>query len=276
MRRAQEIGVGLTRTVDIVNIMALAGDEADVFCSFDGGANAGRAHECFSLGMFEAVSLFCGLRHRGHFAGALGDRLDDVVIAGAAADVAFEPVADRRFVEMRALAIDEVDRRHDHAGRAEAALKAVVVLKRLLHRMKLATLREPLDRRDMRTLAACRQRRAALDRLAVDMDDAGPALRRVAADMRAGEPQMIAQKLHEQRPWIDLGRHLPAVYRHRDMNHSQILLNQDFFVGIACGAALAAGGGAAVAGASAPAAAAKLAKNLSAMFLATPSIRREP
>jgi hypothetical protein len=37
-----------------------------------------------------------------------------------------------------------------------------------------------------------RQNRAGLDRLAIDVHDAGAALRGVAADMGAGEPQMFA------------------------------------------------------------------------------------
>ncbi len=107
----------------------------------------------------------------------------------------------------------------------------MIVLEGLLHRMKLAVLGEPLDRRDIRAVAGRRQRGAGLDRLAVDMDDAGAALRGVAADMRAGQAQILAQELHEQRSWIDLGRRVPAVNRHRDMNHSHILLSQDFFFG---------------------------------------------
>src|SRR5271166_2016127 len=88
----------------------------------------------------ETVVLFGGLGRScgAHFARPLSDRLDDVVVTGAAADVAFEPMADRGFVEVRALAVDEVDGRHDHPRRAEAALEAVIVLERLLHRMQLA------------------------------------------------------------------------------------------------------------------------------------------
>src|SRR5271163_241716 len=170
-----------------------------------------------------------GRRGGGHFARALGDRLDDVVIAGAAADVAFEPVADRGFVEMRALAIDEVDCGHDHARRAKPALQAVIVLERLLHRVQLAAGGEALDRRHLGVLAARGQNGAGLDRPAVEMDDAGAALRRVAADMGAGQAQVLAQELDEQRSRIEIGRHMPAVYRHRDMNHSHILLNPDVF-----------------------------------------------
>ena len=82
---------------------------------------------------------------------------DDVVVAGAAADVAFELVADRRLVEVVALAVDHVDGGHDHAGRAEAALQAVIVLERLLHRMQLAALREAFDGRDLRAVAGRRR-----------------------------------------------------------------------------------------------------------------------
>ncbi len=44
VRRAHEIGVGLARTVDVVDVVALAGNEPVVFLALDGGANAGRAH----------------------------------------------------------------------------------------------------------------------------------------------------------------------------------------------------------------------------------------
>ena len=45
VRRPQEIGVSLAVTVDVVDVMALAGNEADVFLALDGGAEAGRTHE---------------------------------------------------------------------------------------------------------------------------------------------------------------------------------------------------------------------------------------
>ena len=45
MGRTNEKGVGLARTVEIVDVMALAGDEADVFRALNRGANAGRAHD---------------------------------------------------------------------------------------------------------------------------------------------------------------------------------------------------------------------------------------
>jgi len=98
-------------------------------------------------------------------------------------------------------------------------LQTVIVLERLLHRMQLAALGEALDGRDMRAVAGDGERRAGFDRAAVDMNDAGAALRRVAADMRAGEAQVFAQVLSQQGAGIDIRRHRLAVDRHGNGNH---------------------------------------------------------
>src|SRR5580765_884405 len=88
------------------------------------------------------------------------DRLDDVVIAGAAADVAVERLANLVFVRLRVL-LQQVDRRHHHAGRAEPALQSVALAERRLHRVQLAVLAaEALDRRDLGALDLQREHRA--------------------------------------------------------------------------------------------------------------------
>ena len=102
----------------------------------------------------------------------------------------------------------------------------MVVLERLLHRMQLAALREALDGRDVGAVAGDRERRAGLDRLAVDMDDAGAALRGVAADMRAGQAQVFAQELNQQRARINIGGNGLAVHRHRNLHHSRFPPNE--------------------------------------------------
>ena len=61
--------------------------------------------------------------------------------------------------------------------------------------------------------------RAGLHRLAVDMHHAGAALRGVAAHMGAGEPQVLAQELHQQGARIDVTGDGLAVHRHRDGGH---------------------------------------------------------
>src|SRR5580700_1194912 len=157
-----------------------------------GNSLSGTAHRCP-----DAPSLFGGFRcarAAAHGLGPGGDRFDDVVVAGAAADVAFELLADGVIVEIVALAAYDIDRGHDHARGAVAALQAVVLAERLLHRMQLRLRRgQPLDGQHSGAFELQRQHGARFRRLAVDVDDAGAALRGVAADMGASEPQVFAQ-----------------------------------------------------------------------------------
>jgi len=60
------------------------------------------------------------------------DRRHDVHVAGTAADIALEFMPDGLAVH-HALAADHIDRGHDHARGAEAALQAVVVAEGFLH-----------------------------------------------------------------------------------------------------------------------------------------------
>src|SRR5579863_9688830 len=101
--------------------------------------NADRGRFCESKVRPWLGWLFRGLRNL-HAAGGIKHRLDDVVVTGAAADIAFQFVPDGRLVELAAVAMDDVDRRHDHAGRAVAALQAMIVAKRGLHRMQFIAL----------------------------------------------------------------------------------------------------------------------------------------
>src|SRR5690349_16904326 len=65
------------------------------------------------------------------------DRVDDVLVAGATAEIAFEAVPDFLFSRVR-IPFEQLSRGHDHAGRAEAALQAVLIPERLLDRMQVA------------------------------------------------------------------------------------------------------------------------------------------
>ena len=68
------------------------------------------------------------------------------------------------------------------------------------------------------------ERRAGLHGDAVEVNDAGPALRRVAADMRAGQPQVLAQELDQERSGVDIGGDGFSVHRHRNGWHGIPLL----------------------------------------------------
>ena len=148
VRAADEMGMGHALKLDVVDVAALAGDETPVFLAHHACANAFNAHGLIlPTGVFvchfaskPAIEIGVGLavfrRLRNlHAAGGIQHRLDDVVIAGAAADIAFQLLADGLFVEIAAMAVHDIDRRHDHARRAIAALQSVIVAERGLHRM---------------------------------------------------------------------------------------------------------------------------------------------
>src|ERR1700709_2061008 len=90
------------------------------------------------------LGLFRRLRDL-HAAGGVEYRFDDIVVAGAAADIALKLVPDGVLVELAAVAVDDIDRRHDHARGAIAALQPVIVAERRLHRVQLVALRDALD-----------------------------------------------------------------------------------------------------------------------------------
>ena len=115
---------------------------------------------------------------------AAADRLDDLRVAGAAADVAAERVLDRLGV-VRAAVRDVALGGEHHPGRAEAALRGVVVDERLLDRREALGCAEPLDRRDLAAVRVGDGEEARAARLAVDEHRAGAAAALVAAGLRA-------------------------------------------------------------------------------------------
>ena len=128
--------------------------------------------------------------------------LDDVLVAGAAAQVAGDAVADLLLARVRVLLEQPVGARH-HAGRAVAALQAVLLVERLLQRVQHAALLEAFDGEHLGAVALHRQHRAGLDRHAVDVDRAGAAVRGLAADVRAGVREPLAQRVDQQFARLD-------------------------------------------------------------------------
>src|SRR5665647_75647 len=126
-----------------------------------------------------ARALFGSLRHRSHGFRPGVNGLDDVMVARAAADIAFELFTDRLVVEVVALAAHDIDGGHDHAGRAEAALQTVMFAECRLHRMQLGAGGQALDGGDVRAVEAQRERGAGFHGASVDMNDATAALARV-------------------------------------------------------------------------------------------------
>src|SRR5437773_10476223 len=163
-------------------------------------------------------------RRAAHRPGGGLDGFDDVDVAGTPAEIAFEAPADLVFGGVRVLR-KQVRGRHDEPWRAVATLQSVLVPERLLDRVELAILGQALDRLQALALCLNGKHRAALHRLAVDEDRARAALARVASDVCAGEPQVVAQVMHEQQARLDLMLVPAAVDGSRDLQLHTVLLN---------------------------------------------------
>ena len=229
MARAMEVAVHHARQLDVVDVIAFALGEAHVL-----DALALAAH---------ALKLFGALERSGkgsvvHSAASLNSR---PAILAAAYWIAFTmfwyPVQRQRLPEMpmtdlalgrvRVL-LQEPMRAHDHARRAIAALEAMHLAEALLEGAELAVgFGHALDGENVCARGLDREHGAGFDRPAVDIDRAGAAMGGVAADMRAGEAEVLAQVVDEQRPRLDGGRHRLAVDRHADIGEGHVGPFQD-------------------------------------------------
>ena len=88
-----------------------------------------------------------------------------------------------------------------------------------LQRVQLAVLGQTLDRGDLGAVGLDGEDRAGLDAAAVDQHRARAALARVAADVRAGQQQLLAQEVDEEQARLDVALAHLAVDGHRDVSH---------------------------------------------------------
>src|SRR6185295_15833498 len=82
--------------------------------------------------------------------------VDDVLVAGAAAEVALDTLADLA-LRWPGVLVQQVDGRHDDARRAVTALKAMFLPKALLQGMQLTVLRQALDGHDLGAVSLDRE-----------------------------------------------------------------------------------------------------------------------
>ena len=75
---------------------------------------------------------------------------------------------------------------------------------RLLQRVQLAVLRQSFNRLDPRSVGLDREHHAALHQHTVHEYRAGTAVSRVAADVTAGEIEIVADEMDQEAPGIDL------------------------------------------------------------------------
>ena len=137
--------------------------------------------------------------------GGVERRRHDRHVAGAAAQMPAEIVAQLRLVGVGMVAQIKVER-HQDAGGAKAALQRVVAAEGFLQDRQPARLRrQPFDGADTGAVGLHRQRQAGARRNPVDLDRAGAADTVLAADMGAGHRQLLAQEVGQQHARLGLG-----------------------------------------------------------------------
>ena len=108
-----------------------------------------------------------GFRRRSH-------RVHDVLISGAAAQVAVQAVPDLLLAGI-GIALQDLLGDHDHARRTETALQSVLVPEGFLDLVQLAVGGHTFDGQDLRAVGLDREHGAALDGLAVQLHGASAA-----------------------------------------------------------------------------------------------------
>ena len=101
----------------------------------------------------------------------------------------------------------QADHRHHEPGRAEAALEAVTFVERLLHRMQRRPQNgQALDGRHFVAFGLNREHQARPHRRSVEQHSAAAADPMLAANVRAGQTEVVSKMVREQATRIALGR----------------------------------------------------------------------
>lgn len=122
---------------------------------------------------------------RPHLLCCILNRLHNIVIPRATAEVSFQRMPDRFFRGLRVV-LQQIGRHHDHARRTETALQPVAFVKTFLQRMQFAVVRQAFDSGYFTTIGLNGQHGAAFGRLSVYMYGAGATTAGIAAYMGAG------------------------------------------------------------------------------------------
>ena len=133
------------------------------------------------------------------------DGLLDVGVAGAAAEVAADHVVDLLLGELRrgVARLQAGGDRHQEARRAEPALQRVALAEGLLHRVQhlaaaVVVARQALDGGHLVPVDLDGEHQARAHRVAVDQHRARAADAVLAADVRAGQPEVVPQRVGQQ------------------------------------------------------------------------------
>ena len=131
-------------------------------------------------------------------------RIHYLLVAGAAAQVAADRLADLRLIRVRVVRYQRMAG-NQHAARAVAALQGVLFTKRVLYFGELPALRcQAFHGGDLHAVSLHGKHAAGAHRVAAQQHRASPAHAVLAAHMGAGQPQVVAQKVHQRSAWLDI------------------------------------------------------------------------
>src|SRR5262249_27187066 len=124
---------------------------------------------------------------------------NDVLVAGAATEIPRDRLANLGRGGIRALA-QETGQRHQEPGGAEAALQSVVLTKGFLERIERLTVGEAFDRLDVTAVHLDGEEQTRPQRGASEDDRARATHAVLAAEMRSGQLQIVAEEVGERLP----------------------------------------------------------------------------
>jgi hypothetical protein len=203
IRRAQHLQMQHVRHGHVAGIFQCARDLA-------------RRVEAANIGADELAVGDLGLGQRGDRQPAVLDvarqfhSVENLLVAGAAADIATEPLLDLFTIGER-IDPQRRGRRHHHAGNAIAALAGAGLVEGLLEERQFALLRQALDGVDLRSLRLADGHQAGLHQHAIDKHRTSTTFAGAAAILGAGEVQVLAQKIEQPLIGLRAPRNLAAI-----------------------------------------------------------------
>src|SRR5229473_1404388 len=121
-----------------------------------------------------------------HMFGGILHGTDNVLVACAAADVAFERLTNLSFSGV-GVVLQKLGGGHNHAGRAEAALQTMFLPKAFLKGVQVALGRQSLNGGDFTAVGLHCQDGASFDSFAIEVNNTRAALRGITANVGSGE-----------------------------------------------------------------------------------------
>src|SRR3984893_6446992 len=200
-RRIRACGWGLRR-IRPKSILGSARSSANLVCPLTLAKASGFVSDLPTTVSSSATAL---LSRRGQL-----DRLEDLQVAGAAAEHARERLLDRVACWLR-VAIEQRPGGEQHRRRAVPALRGAQLGKSDLEGMRLTAARHAFNSGELATLELERHRQAGEERPAIDEDGTGAALAQLAAVLGAGESQVFAQDFEQRFVGRHDDRHVLAV-----------------------------------------------------------------